>query len=74
MVQGSNQDVVKTGYYAPSTPGTVFSLVQTIVQYAIFDPKHKLVWLGQFANVGAQIPGTSGNTSTIGVFSDAKAT
>ena len=39
-----------------------------------FDPKHKLVWIGQFANIGTRIPGTSGNTSTVGVIRDAKAT
>jgi hypothetical protein len=39
-----------------------------------FDPKHKLVWIGQIANIGTQISGASGNTSTIGVISDAKAT
>ncbi len=39
-----------------------------------FDPKHKLVGIGQFANIGTRIPGTSGNTSTVGVIRDAKAT
>ena len=40
----------------------------------LFDPKHKLVWIDQFANIGTRIPGKSGNTSTIGAISDAKAT
>ena len=39
-----------------------------------FDPKHIFVWIGQLANIGARIPWTSGNTSTICIISDAKAT
>ena len=37
------------------------------------DPTHKLVWIGQFANIGARKPETSGNTSTIPVISDSEA-
>jgi hypothetical protein len=57
-----------TGFYS------ILVWSRLLCNVPFFDPKHKLVWIGQFANIGTRKPGTSGNTSTIGFISDSKAT